>query len=82
MAVRKIKAGRVSSVTIDQFVGEQGTIFYDDVTGEMRLANGVTAGGFFNITNASNALGSNLEIDGGNASTNYTAEIIVDGGVA
>lgn len=80
MAVRKIKAGRVSTVTIDQFVGEQGTIFYDDETGEMRLSNGVTAGGFFNITNA--GIGNNLEIDGGNASTDYTAEIIVDGGGA
>jgi len=77
MAVRKIKAGRVSTVTLDQFVGEQGTIFYDDETGEMRLADGITAGGMSSVLG-----GSNLEIDGGNAFTVYTAEIEVDGGGA
>lgn len=45
MAVRKIKAGRVNSITMDQFVGEQGTLFYDDETGDMRLSNGSTTGG-------------------------------------
>ena len=45
MAVRKIRAGRVGSVTVNQFVGEQGTIFYEDTTGEMRISNGATAGG-------------------------------------
>lgn len=50
MAVRKIKAGRVNSITLDQFVGEQGTIFYDDETGELRLADGSTAGGILNLT--------------------------------
>jgi len=50
MAVRKIKAGRVGSVTVNQFVGEQGTIFYEDTTGEMRLSNGVAAGGIAIIT--------------------------------
>lgn len=77
MAVRKIKAGRVSTVSVDTFVGEQGTIFYDDVTGEIRLADGITVGGVMTFST-----GNILAIDGGTAATSYTAEITVDGGGA
>lgn len=47
MAVRKIKAGRVNSIGLDDFNGEQGTIFYDDMTGDLRLADGVSTGGHY-----------------------------------
>lgn len=110
MAVRKIRAGRVSTVTMDEFVGDVGTIFYDEDTGEMRISNGENPGGTVvttlpiasnvilggirignGLTIDSNGLvavtgvssfGANSEIDGGNASTIYTDEIIVDGGGA
>lgn len=114
MTVRKIRAGRVPTATMDQFVGDVGTLFYDENTGEMRLSNGVEPGGnvvsyvlpvssnivlggirigdglaidangVVTVTAVGNVnvSSSTLEIDGGSASTNYTAEIIVDGGVA
>jgi hypothetical protein len=44
MAIYKIKAGQVITVNADEFVGNAGTIFYDD-TGVLRLSDGVTPGG-------------------------------------
>ena len=45
MTIRKIEAGRVITQTIDTFVGQAGTIFYDEGTGEFRLSDGVNPGG-------------------------------------
>jgi hypothetical protein len=45
MTIRKIEAGRVITKTIDTFIGQEGTIFYDKFTGELRLSDGVTPGG-------------------------------------
>ena len=45
MAILKIQAGRVVQTTLNTFIGTPGTIFYDEVTGEMRLSNGTTPGG-------------------------------------
>ena len=45
MTVQKIKSGRVIRTTADEFVGEQGTIFYNEALGDLRLSNGVTLGG-------------------------------------
>jgi hypothetical protein len=45
MTIRKIEAGRVITQTINTFIGQAGTIFYDEVTGELRLSDGVTPGG-------------------------------------
>ena len=45
MTIRKIEAGRVITKNIDTFVGIAGTIFYDELTGELRLSDGETPGG-------------------------------------
>lgn len=42
--IRKIKAGLVK-VDLEDFIGEEGTIFYDIGTGELRLSDGHTHGG-------------------------------------
>lgn len=44
MTFRKIKAGRVN-FPAEQWVGDPGTMFYDELSGELRLADGVTPGG-------------------------------------
>jgi len=41
---RKIKAGLVK-LDLNLFVGEYGTIFYNEDTGELRLSDGITPGG-------------------------------------
>ena len=41
---RKIKAGLVK-IDLNLFVGEYGTIFYNEDTGELRLSDGITPGG-------------------------------------
>lgn len=41
---RKVKAGLVKE-DISQFVGEEGNIFFNVATGELRLSDGVTPGG-------------------------------------
>ena len=72
MAIRKIKAGRVSTVSVDTFVGEQGTIFYDEDTGEMRISNGENPGGTVvttlpiasNVVLGGIRIGNGLTIDG------------------
>lgn len=45
MPIQKIKSGRVITVTSDNFVGEHGTIFYDEILGDLRLGDGSTPGG-------------------------------------
>ena len=44
-AFAKIKAGRVNSLDFHLFVGEEGHLFYDVTTGEIRLSDGHTPGG-------------------------------------
>jgi len=51
MAIFKIQAGQVVTQTIDTFIGQEGTIFYDKFTGELRLSDGHTPGGKPLITN-------------------------------
>ena len=67
--IRKIKAGLVK-VDINDFIGEEGTIFYDVETGELRLSDGVTPGG--------------IPISGGGGGGGYvlpTASATVKGGI-
>jgi hypothetical protein len=45
MPIQKIKSGRVITVESVSFVGESGTIFYDEAKGDLRLGDGVTPGG-------------------------------------
>ena len=44
MAFRKIEAGLVHA-DVDEFIGKQGTIFYDNGLGDFRISDGVTPGG-------------------------------------
>ena len=45
MSIRKIRAGRVPGVSASQYIGERGTIFWNELTGNLRLSDGVTVGG-------------------------------------
>jgi hypothetical protein len=45
MTIQKIKSGRITSVTADQYVGDAGIIFYNQELGDLRLSDGVTPGG-------------------------------------
>jgi hypothetical protein len=65
---RKIKAGLVKS-EIEDFVGEEGNLFFNIETGELRLSDGVTPGG------------SSVGGSGGGSYTLPTASTTVKGGV-
>lgn len=45
MSIRKLRSGRVPTVTAEQYVGIAGTIFWNEIDGELRLSNGSTPGG-------------------------------------
>ena len=45
MSIRKLRAGRVPTVTASQYIGERGSIFWNEATGDLRLSDGVTPGG-------------------------------------
>lgn len=45
MSIQKIKAGRVKSVNVNEYVGDKGTLFYDEDLGDLRLSDGITVGG-------------------------------------
>jgi hypothetical protein len=49
MTIYRIKAGRKPDVNIDDFIGETGTIWYDETTAEMRIYNGQPGGTPFNL---------------------------------
>ncbi len=66
---RKIKAGLVKN-DIDQYVGEEGNVFFNVETGEFRLSDGITPGG--------------ISVGGGGGGGTYvlpTASTTVKGGV-
>jgi hypothetical protein len=50
MAVQKIKSGRVLNVASTTYLGERGTIFYDEAVGDLRLSDGLTLGGKLILT--------------------------------
>lgn len=45
MTIYKIRAGRVPGIGFASFVGIKDTLFYDTVTGDLRISDGQTAGG-------------------------------------
>jgi hypothetical protein len=45
MTIKKIVAGRINTVTADEYIGESGTIFYNESLGDLRLSDGETLGG-------------------------------------
>jgi hypothetical protein len=45
MSIKKIWGTRSKSIDAATYVGESGTLFYDETDGELRLSNGTTAGG-------------------------------------
>lgn len=45
MPIRKIQAGRIITVDSVDYVGEHGTIFYDETLADLRISDGVTPGG-------------------------------------
>ena len=47
MSIRKLRAGRVPNVTANNWVGETGTLFYDESTGQFKIADGYTPGGHY-----------------------------------
>lgn len=52
MSIRKLRAGRVSTANAASWIGDAGTIFYDEVTGTLKIADGETPGGRRIILNA------------------------------
>ena len=45
MSVQKIKAGRVPGTDADNYIGDVGMLFYNEGVGDLRIGDGVTAGG-------------------------------------
>jgi hypothetical protein len=45
MPIRKIEAGRLITVASKDWVGPLGTIWYDEILGDLRIGNGETPGG-------------------------------------
>lgn len=43
--IRKLRAGRIANEDSETWVGQLGTIFYNEETGRLRISNGVTPGG-------------------------------------
>lgn len=52
MTIRKLRAGRVATADAATWIGERGTIFYDEVTGTLKIADGETPGGRRIVLNA------------------------------
>jgi hypothetical protein len=72
MTIQKIKSGRVNNVDADNFVGEKGTLFFNESVGDLRVSDGLTVGGI------------PLSFGGGGGGGNYilpTASTIIKGGV-
>lgn len=67
MTIQKIKSGRVTTVDADQYIGDIGTIFYNQELGDLRLSDGITVGG--------------ISLGGGGSYILPTASTIIKGGI-
>jgi carbonic anhydrase/acetyltransferase-like protein (isoleucine patch superfamily) len=45
--IKKLRAGRVSNANVATWIGESGTIFYNESNGQLKIADGVTPGGHY-----------------------------------
>lgn len=78
MSVRKLRAGRAPAVSASQYVGEKGTIFWNESTGELRLSDGHTAGGFpLPITLATETTAGTIKLGPG-VTINGLGQLIID----
>lgn len=78
MSIRKFRAGRVSNASASTWVGERGTIFYDEVTGQLKIADGTTPGGrFIELVNASSTVAGAVKLGPG-VVLNPQGQIIID----
>ena len=71
--IRKLRAGRIADENPAAWVGQIGTIFYDEATGALRISDGVTPGG----VNLPFAIASTTEVGGIKAGPG--ANVAVDG---
>jgi hypothetical protein len=86
--LRKIKAGLVKT-DIDTFVGEEGNLFFNTETGEIRLSDGLTEGGIavsggggdgtYTLPTASTTIKGGVKVDGSTIS--ITSQVISVGTV-
>ena len=86
--LRKIKAGLVKT-DIDAFVGEEGNLFFNTETGEIRLSDGLTEGGIavsggggggtYTLPTASTTVKGGVKVDGSTIS--ITSQVISVGTV-
>jgi hypothetical protein len=73
MTIQKIRSGRINTVVAEEYVGEHGTIFYNENIGDLRLSDGTTIGGI-PLTFGSGGNGYTGSI-GYTGSTGYTGSI-------
>jgi hypothetical protein len=52
MTIRKLRAGRIATANAATWIGDAGTIFYDEITGTLKIADGETPGGKRIVLNA------------------------------
>lgn len=88
MSIQKIKSGRQTNTTAEQYIGGLGTIFYNESVGDLRLGDGVTPGGIPLLLGGNNNNGGDLPIAtaailggvvvGGNLSVTNTGLLSVD----
>jgi hypothetical protein len=72
MTVQKIKSGRIPGLDADNFVGDNGQLFFNEGVGDLRLGDGVTPGGI------------PLSVGGGGGGGDYTlptASTTIKGGI-
>ena len=78
MSIKKLRAGRVPGVTAAEYVGIEGTIFWNESTGELRLSDGATPGGSpLPIAIASPTVFGGIKLGPG-ITTNAEGQIIID----
>lgn len=77
MAIRKIEAGRVITQPSTEFVGQYGTIFYDETLGDLRISDESTPGGRLLVFGGGGSTGPWIRITSNtlaSANTNYIAD--------
>jgi hypothetical protein len=76
MPIQKIKSGRIITVPVTEYIGQSGTIFYDEEIGELRLSNGITPGGQPIYTNST---GTNTGTNSGSVVADAFKTLVVSG---
>jgi hypothetical protein len=76
MTIQKVKSGRVNNISADEYIGEIGQLFYNELLGDLRVSNGATPGGISILSNIGSGGTGNANIYSGSSAPSPSSNMM------